>query len=55
MTLSEHLEQTSFAYVVPPDVAEGQPLTAARKCPPQAPPPIKRAWRTCTRVVSRKR
>jgi hypothetical protein len=55
MTLSEHLEQTSFAYVVPPDVEEGQPLTVARKVRTQEPPRVKRVVRTCTRIVSGRR
>jgi hypothetical protein len=50
MTVSEHLERNSFAYVVPPDCAEGQPLTSVKK--PRTQPRVKRAWR---RVVSRKR
>ena len=55
MTLSEHLEQTSFAYdpQFPPDVPAGKRLSDARVCPPQ--PRVKRAWRTCTRLVGRKR
>ena len=57
MTLSEHLDRNSFAYDAqfPPDVAAGQPLTAALKARPVAAPPIKRALRACSRVVMRRR
>jgi len=57
MTLHEHIEQTSFAYCdeMPPDVAEGLPLTAARaKRQPQQ-SAAKRALGACRRVFSRKR
>jgi hypothetical protein len=57
MTVSEHLEQTSFAYdpQFPPDVAAGQPLAMARRSRPAHQPAAKRAWRACTKALSRKR
>jgi hypothetical protein len=57
MTLHEHIEQSSFAYCdeLPPDVAEGLPLTAVRRERPVRHTPIKRALQTCVRVVSRRR
>jgi len=56
MTLHEHIEQQSFAYCdeLPPDVAEGLPLTAARKHETH-PSATKRALDRCRRAVSRKR
>jgi len=57
MTLHEHIEQTSFAYCdeLPPDVAEGLPLTAARGKHEKPPSVAKRALGACRRVVSRRR
>jgi hypothetical protein len=57
MTLSEHIENNSFAYAeeLPPDVAEGLPLVAALRDRPRREPAIKRALQTCVRAVSRKR
>jgi hypothetical protein len=54
MTLHEHLEENSFAYCdeLPPDVAEGLPLTAARK--PCDQPRLLRILAVGKRVVSRK-
>jgi hypothetical protein len=57
MTLHEHIEQTSFAYCdeLPPDVAEGLPLSAARGKREQQPSMAKRAFGACRRAVSRRR
>jgi hypothetical protein len=57
MTVGEHIEQNSFAYCdeLPPDVAEGLPLRAARSPRPVQHTTIKRALKTCVRVVGRKR
>ena len=57
MTLHEHIEQTSFAYCdeLPPDVAEGLPLTAARRPRPQAQPVLKRELGRCRRALARRR
>jgi hypothetical protein len=57
MTVSEHLDRNSFAYDAqfPPDVAAGLPLAAARRARPGQQPPMKRAMRAWTRVVSRRR
>ena len=54
MTVSEHLEQTSFAYDAqfPPDCAAGQPLSALRREHPAPQPAVKRALK---RLVIRKR
>ena len=57
MTLHEHIEQTSFAYCdeMPPDVAEGLPLIAARaKREPQQ-SAARRALGAARRAFSRKR
>jgi hypothetical protein len=56
MTLSEHIEQNSFAYCaeLPPDVAEGLPLTAALHDRQKQPAPLKRALQTWVRVVKRR-
>jgi hypothetical protein len=58
MTLHEHIEQKSFAYCdeLPPDVAEGLPLSAARggKREPQ-PSVARRALGACRRAVARRR
>ena len=52
MTVSEHLEQTGFAYdsEFPPDCAEGKPLSSVKSAKPA--PTVKRALK---RLVSRKR
>ena len=57
MTLHEHIEQNSFAYCdeLPPDVAEGLPLTAARRDRPRSQPALKRALRHCRRALARRR
>ena len=60
MTVSEHIEQNSFAYDAqfPPDVAEGLPLSAARRTRRPEAPPVKRALQSCARmahVVARKK
>ena len=57
MTVSEHLEQTSFAYdpEFPPDCAVGQPLSTVLKSRPVHEPAMKRALRACTRAVGRRR
>jgi hypothetical protein len=58
MTLHEHIEQTSFAYCdeLPPDVAEGLPLSAARtKRAPQQSAAKRALLGACRRVFSRKR
>ena len=58
MTLHEHIEQKSFAYCdeLPPDVAEGLPLSSARggKREPQ-PSVAKRAFGAWRRVVVSRR
>lgn len=61
MTITEHIEQTSFAYDLqfPPDVAEGLPLSAALRSHRRVEePPVKRAIHSCMRIaysVSRKK
>jgi hypothetical protein len=54
MTVTEHIEQNSFAYCdeFPPSLAEGLPLSAAlhMRPVPQA-PPMKRALRSCVRMA----
>jgi hypothetical protein len=57
MTTTEHLEHNSFAYCdeLPPDVAEGLPLTAARRRREVEHAPISRVVRTWVKVVTRKR
>jgi hypothetical protein len=57
MTVSEHLEQTSFAYdpQFPPDCAAGQPLAALRRGRRAHEPVVKRALKSYTRLVGRKR
>jgi hypothetical protein len=56
MTLHEHIEQVSFAYCdeLPPDVAEGLPLTAARG-KRERHSVARRALDACRRAVSRRR
>jgi hypothetical protein len=55
MTLHEHIDQVSFAYCdeLPPDVAEGLPLTAARAKRERS--VARRALEACRRTVSRRR
>jgi hypothetical protein len=57
MTVSERLETQSFAYdeQFPPDVAAGLPLSTACRQRPSHNAPLKRALRSCKRVVARKR
>ena len=57
MTLHEHIERTSFAYCdeLPPDVAEGLPLSAALRERPQQQPALKRALRHWRRALARRR
>lgn len=57
MTLHEHIEQASFAYCdeLPPDVAEGLPLTAARGKSERHHSVARRALDLCRRAVSRRR
>ena len=54
MTVSEHLEQTSFAYDAqfPPDCAAGKPLSTLRRERPAQAPAVKRAFK---RLVGRRR
>ncbi|MEA2450968.1 MAG: hypothetical protein QOG63_2900 [Thermoleophilaceae bacterium] len=55
MTVSEHLEQNSFAYDAqfPPDCEEGRPLSSVR--PERAEPTrMKRALRSCARLITRR-
>jgi hypothetical protein len=56
MTLHDHLEQNSFAYCdeLPPDVAEGLPLTSAREAREPHQAAITRMLVSCKRVVTRK-
>jgi hypothetical protein len=57
MTVSERIETQSFAYddEFPPDVAEGLPLSSACHRRETQHASLKRALRSCKRVVSRKR
>ena len=57
MTVNERIESQSFAYdpEFPPDVAAGLPLSSACRQRAAQRAPLKRALRTCKRVVSRKR
>lgn len=56
MNVTEHLDRNSFCYdpQFPPDIAEGLPLSTARRCRREA-PAMKRALRECMRAVTRKR
>jgi hypothetical protein len=57
MTVSEHIEQNSFAYdeQFPPDCAEGKPLSSIRTEREPDATRMKRVLRACTRAVSRRR
>jgi hypothetical protein len=57
VTVSEHLEETGFAYdpQFPPDCAEGKPLSSIRSEREQREPAVKRALKSCARLVSRAR
>jgi hypothetical protein len=57
MTLHEHIEEKSFAYCdeLPPDVAEGLPLSAARGKREQQPSVAKRALGAARRAMRRDR
>ena len=57
MTVSERIETQSFAYdpQFPPDVAAGLPLSSAASARTAHAAPIKRALRSCKRVVARRR
>jgi hypothetical protein len=57
MTVGEQLQDKSFAYCdeLPPDVAEGLPLTAALESRRRREAPLRRALANCKRAISRKR
>jgi len=57
VTVGEQIQHNSFAYCdeLPPDVAEGLPLTAARESRERREPALRRALANCKRAVSRKR
>jgi hypothetical protein len=57
VTLSEHLEETGFAYdpQFPPDCAEGKPLSSVRDERPAQEPVVKRALKSCARLFTPQR
>ena len=57
MTVSEHLERSSFAYdpQFPPDCEAGQPLTTVLKDRPSHEHGMKRVLKSAARVIARRR
>jgi hypothetical protein len=57
VTLSEHLEETGFAYdpQFPPDCAEGEPLTSVKSARERPEPAMKRALKSCARLLTPRR
>lgn len=54
MTLNDRIDDQSFCYdpEFPPDVAEGQPLSNARRKRVQRGEPLRRAARSCAEIAA---
>lgn len=54
MTLNERIESNSFCYdpEFPPDVAEGLPLSSAKRGPQHRPAALRRAARSCAHLAA---